>query len=259
MTEYLLGIDDTDDLGSRGTGHLARRLCAHLEAQGLARLLAVTRHQLLVSPDIPYTSHNSSACLRLVVPWCQGVPAGRHEDLAEAAAEFIRRESADGSDPGLCLVAAAATPPELLRWGACAKQEVLTQHGARTVASNCGVFLRGLGGDEQGIIGAMAAVGLHAQGNDGRVLWLPGLRELPEGELLACGTMRRMAAVDEVRTVDGLLIDDDDLVRVAKWMRPVWRGGCSVLLVDNHSAGGERDGGHIWDVLARDEVKRLSN
>ena len=64
--QVLLGVDDTDVLGHKpGTGRLARDLGAHLEHRRLARLVGVVRQQLLVDPRIPYTSHNSPACLIL--------------------------------------------------------------------------------------------------------------------------------------------------------------------------------------------------
>ncbi len=62
-TRWLLAIDDTDNAESIGTGRLARMLAAHLEEANLFAEPGVTRHQLLVHPDIPYTSHNSAACI----------------------------------------------------------------------------------------------------------------------------------------------------------------------------------------------------
>ena len=70
---YLMGIDDTDNLESRGTGHRARMLGTGLQEAGLATLHSITRHQLLVHPAIRYTSHNSSACL--LVEAGDGAPA----------------------------------------------------------------------------------------------------------------------------------------------------------------------------------------
>ena len=58
-----IGIDDTDNLESRGTGRLARSIAADLGKT--YDLYGVTRHQLLVHPDIPYTSHNSAAVIHL--------------------------------------------------------------------------------------------------------------------------------------------------------------------------------------------------
>jgi hypothetical protein len=48
-----IGLDDTDNLESRGTGYLARRIAAVLAAD--YALLGVTRHQLLVDPRVPCT------------------------------------------------------------------------------------------------------------------------------------------------------------------------------------------------------------
>ena len=92
---YLLGIDDTDNLESRGTGHRVRQLAGWLAENNLAEPLGITRHQLLVDPQIPYTSHNSSACL--------SVESENVDDLWEASREFLLRESALGSDAGLTL------------------------------------------------------------------------------------------------------------------------------------------------------------
>ncbi len=60
--DLLICIDDTDDIDSRGTGEIAELLAQGLTEGGLARCGRVTRHQLLIHPDIAYTSHNSSMC-----------------------------------------------------------------------------------------------------------------------------------------------------------------------------------------------------
>jgi hypothetical protein len=59
--KLLIGIDDTDNLESRGTGYCVRQLANWLSEKNLVVPLGITRHQLLVDPRIPYTSHNSSA------------------------------------------------------------------------------------------------------------------------------------------------------------------------------------------------------
>ena len=82
---YLIGIDDTDNLESRGTGFRARCLGAELAGAGLARVDGVSRHQLLVHPDIPYTSHNSALCLDA------HVPDGRIDEVREYCRDFLLR------------------------------------------------------------------------------------------------------------------------------------------------------------------------
>ena len=48
MNVLLIGIDDTDNLESRGTGYRARMLARHLGEAQLGTVTGITRHQLLV-------------------------------------------------------------------------------------------------------------------------------------------------------------------------------------------------------------------
>ena len=61
----------------------------------------VVRQQLLVDDAIPYTSHNSSACLV--------IEASRNgsllNELTARAATHLERHAAAGSDPGVCVAA----------------------------------------------------------------------------------------------------------------------------------------------------------
>jgi hypothetical protein len=62
-----LGFDDTDmPDADRGTGKLVRWFGDALP-EGCT-LWGVVRQQLLVAPEIPYTSHNSSACAVVDAP-----------------------------------------------------------------------------------------------------------------------------------------------------------------------------------------------
>ena len=62
-----LGFDDTDNHDSPyGTGKLVRWFQKKLPEE--CQCLGVARQQLLVCDGIPYTSHNSSACLILEIP-----------------------------------------------------------------------------------------------------------------------------------------------------------------------------------------------
>ena len=63
----------------------------------------------------------------------------------------------------------------------------------------------GLTGTGGGIIGSLAAVGLRAAGEDGRFLWLPGLREL-EG-VHAAQALAELAGIEAIETVSGAPVD----------------------------------------------------
>jgi hypothetical protein len=163
-----IGIDDTDNETSPGTGRLARDLSAECGKRRI-RPLGVTRHQFLVDPAIPYTSHNSGACIAVDCP---------DLDRLNFLADFVSSRSAEGSDPGLCIAVASEIPSELIDFARQASRKVLTIPLAFTAARLAGIALCGLGGTCQGVIGALASVGMRASGTDGRFIDLPGLRQL---------------------------------------------------------------------------------
>jgi hypothetical protein len=239
--KYLIGIDDTDNLESRGTGHRVRELADWLSASHLAEPQGITRHQLLVDPQIPYTSHNSSACL--------AVDTERAEDVWNAARQFLLLTSAPGSDVGLCLARWDSITAEVLNYGRRAKVEVLTMLEAHEAASRSEIRCEGLTGTGGGVIGALAGIGLHRAGNDGRFLWLPGLRDLkgkyPIEEILAKGHIERICTVGDEE------LSTENIVDVGEWVRPVLRNGKSTLYVEEQN--------HEWHIISKDRIKNLSN
>jgi hypothetical protein len=238
---YLLGIDDTDNLESRGTGHRVRLLADWLAENNLASPLGITRHQLLVDPQIPYTSHNSSACL--------SVETENQNDVWEASREFLFRESAQGSDAGLTLANWDSINEGVLSFAKRAKLEVLTMLEAEQTASQSQVRCEGLTGTHGGIIGALSAVGLHRAGNDGRFLWLPGLRDLngkyPISEIYTKGR------VDRVCTLSHVDLHTETIIDVGEWVRPVLRDGKATLYVEENN--------HEWYIISKEHIKKLSN
>jgi tRNA(Ile2) C34 agmatinyltransferase TiaS len=212
-----IGLDDTDNKDSRGTGRLARAIAGELSKQFAVQ--GVTRHQLLVDPRVPYTSHNSSAALHL--------PENGMIDLNALADQVQAMMLADfqaGSDPGLCV--ARSVTPEVVAFGRKAQTEVVHQQEAHDVAKRCGCILRGLGGTRDGVIGALASVGLAATGDDGRFILIGAARDLEGTQtvqtILASGIV-------QVRTVDGQPLTDG-LVETGK-LRPAFREGRPILFV----------------------------
>src|SRR5258708_37986490 len=61
--DLLIGIDDTDNLTSAGTGRLVQILLAVRETEGLGTGVVATRPQLLIDPPITFTSHNARPLL----------------------------------------------------------------------------------------------------------------------------------------------------------------------------------------------------
>jgi hypothetical protein len=95
MTTVLIGIDDTDYGDSPGTGQLARRVSGEINRFG-GKPLGITRHQFLIDPRIPYTGHNRGICV--ATDW-----EGPIADI-EFVFDWVRGASAEGSDPGVCMI-----------------------------------------------------------------------------------------------------------------------------------------------------------
>jgi hypothetical protein len=104
---------------------------------------------------------------------------------------------------------------------------LVRQAEARALAAAHGIALHGLGGTEDGVIGALAAVGLAACGEDGRYVQVGHIRSLaglqPVAALLAAG----VAAVQtrDGQPVTGGWVQTDRL-------RPARRGGQPVAVVE---------------------------
>jgi hypothetical protein len=242
---YLIGVDDTDNLESRGTGFRARCLGTELAEAGLATIDGVSRHQLYVHPDIPYTSHNSSLCLSA------RVTPGRYEDVLAMCRDFLLRESAEGSDAGLCIAGFDDLNAELVEFGRRAQNTVLTQDQARALAEKTGVYLEGLTGDHGGIIGALAGVGLRKSGHDGRFVWLEGVREL--SGVAKAADLLQSTGVDVIADRQGREVPPEAIICVDPWPRAVLLEGRAVLLVERTENDND---GYEWRLLPREEIRR---
>jgi tRNA(Ile2) C34 agmatinyltransferase TiaS len=220
-----VGIDDTDTAESRGTGKLARSI-----AQELAHkypVFGVTRHQLFVHPDIPFTSHNSCAVIHVQAP------ASAVNYIFDTAKKLMLADFIEGSDPGLAIAENTQLTPGVVTFGQDAKTMIVTQHRAREVAGNCGIRVEGLGGTNGGVIGAVAGIGLASIQNDGRFLLkgrnreLSGVRSVEE--IINAG-------IDQIMTLQGEAVRVGR-VKIPKNATPSFIGGKAVLFVEPSQEG----------------------
>jgi len=220
-----VGLDDTDTLDDPGTNQLARHLVRELSDAFVGQI--IVRHQLLEDPRVPCTRKNGCASM-LFEPRAEGKSARGIEQLIAAMRSIIIPWCPPGSDPGLCVM--DRVPSAVVEWGQRSKRELVTQHEARQIAAEHGIYLEGLGGTEDGVIGALAAVGLLATRNDGRVVYLgSGGEDLYEitGRLSVESIHARgIAAIYDVES--GARVTDG-IVEVGKRLRPNYREGRVVL------------------------------
>ncbi len=246
----IVSIDDTDNIDSDwGTGELAAQISQTMEERGWGKSYGVTRHQLLVHPDIPYTSHNSSMCFaaELDEPCLNG--------LINYASDFLSRESAEGSDPGLCVAVPEqiSKPGPLLDFGRRAKETILSKQEAYNLALQLGIHLSEHGGDGQGVIGALAGAGLRISGNDGR---LRGKLKVETADgMISVRDIISQTCVDVVRGLDGTALNDDEPIRLGKTVKPVLLDGKFILFVFETSGEDKRDA--LWQTCTKEQLRKF--
>jgi hypothetical protein len=216
-------MDDTDNLNSRGTGRLARAVAAKLS--NTYPVYGVTRHQLYVHSDIPYTSHNSCAVIHLEINGEENI-----DNIFQTVKDEMLKDFIEGSDPGLAVAHENQISPSLNAFGKDAKEKILTQSKARTLANNLDIPLEGLGGTEDGVIGAMAGLGLASTSNDGRFLHIGNIRKL-----IGPQTVQDLinAGVDGVYTLDGCSLSEGMIINPNnKSVKPCPVNGKAILFVE---------------------------
>jgi hypothetical protein len=223
-----LGFDDTDTHDSLyGTGKLVRWFQSDMP--GGFKCLGVVRQQLLVCDEIPYTSHNSAACLIADMP-----EPDLLNDAIERAANHLKHYALNGSDPGLCVVAEFDSAVEsLIEFGHFCTRAVSSQKQALAAAKRA--HLSGHGGTNDGIIGAAAAVGLTISGWSGRFIEFGNLRNLPDEVLVSELNYMGIEVVSMDR--DAKVPDPNDTVFSNGWLRPRLLGHLPVLFVTPQGKG----------------------
>lgn len=245
--KLLIGIDDTDNKDSRGTGYRARKLGELIQEKKLGTVTGITRHQLFVDPLIPYTSQNSSACIEVMT--------NEAEKLKVLCRGFLLEDSAEGSDVGLCIHAYERIPKEIIHWGQQAKKKVLNKKEAHALADEHGIFLEGLTGTHDGIIGAMAAIGLRKSGNDGRFIWLKGkeLRELSGA--MEFKEIKNKTGIQEIFNKKHEPIQVTAIIDMGQWVRPILKDHKPTIIVEE-----EKNNERIyWKCVSKEYIKSISN
>jgi len=249
----LVSIDDTDTMKMdgievRGTGELAGIIKQTIQDRGWGRCAPITRHQLLIHPDIPYTSHNSSMCFEA------DIEESFLKHIINYASDFLSRESAPDSDPGLCVAVTERIirPGWLISFGYMAKNYVLTKQDAYDLAEILGIHLSEHGGTGQGVIGALAGAGLRFSGNDGR--FKGKLKIKAENDIIAAGDICSQGKVDMVKCLEeGIILQDDDMIILGDHIKPVWLYGKSVLPV--YAINQEGSDRPHWQTYSKSQMK----
>ena len=244
----VLSIDDTDVIGSPGSGQLAESLKREIEEKGLGKCDDIVRHQLFVHEDVPFTSHNSAMTFTVETN------GENVDEMINLGQDFLCRESADGSDPGLCVAVSDTLErtDALVAFGQRAKHEVVTKSAAYGLADELGIHLSEHGGTGDGIIGALAGVGLRIQGSDGR---FRGWQSCEKGDSATVAELLELLGAGEARDENGCRVaENEEVVFSDNRLKTVLQDGSKVIPLTRPFNGGSRGG---WATLTKQEVKRF--
>lgn len=243
---YFIGLDDTDNKDSRGTGFKSRELGRLIVENKLGDVDSITRHQLYVHEKIAYTSHNSSASLV--------VKTNNQNLLKEFCIDYLIQAAEPGSDAGLCIAHTDSIDSKIIDWGNRAKKEILTKEDAYKLAIESNIFLEGYTGSKIGVIGSLAAVGLRRGGNDGRNIWLKGkeLRDLHG--VYKISELKKIVNIQVVQTIDNIEVSDSDFIDLGDWIRPVVMKNKITVIVEQN-----KQSNYGWKIVSKDIIKSLSD
>ncbi len=243
---YFIGLDDTDNKDSRGTGFKSRQLGKLITEKKLGDVQSISRHQLYVNDKIAYTSQNSSACLV--------VDTKKPDDLRLLCVDYLKNVAEIGSDAGLCFASENQISEKIIDWGNRAKKEVLYKSDAYKLAENHGIFLEGYTGEKIGVIGSLAGVGLRKGGNDGRNIWLKGteLRDLKG--VYKTGELKKIINIQAIVTKEGNPVSDNDRIEVGEWLRPPIINNKNTVIVEQGN-----NENYEWKSVSKDYIKNVSD
>ena len=234
-------VDDTDDLTlSTSTGGITEEIVAALEKEFGAKVnMGITRHQIFLDETVPYTSHNSSMCFDILLP------AGSAPRIEEMGGEKIRSLSAESANPGLCIlpVPGDEAPGDtrlryaaLIRFGMEAKERYISCGEAVRMAERFPeMILRWDGETGQGRVGALAGIGLHMSGEDGRFRGKLKLTELTDSPVLNVGELAllirdRYGTAPVFTDEDGNKLDDSKRMILTDRVKAFMIGGRLCIL-----------------------------
>lgn len=241
--KLLICIDDTDNLNSKGTGTIADELKVLIKFTLGCEAGFVTRHQLLIHEGIPYTSHNSSMCFP-----CE-IEDKDYDRIVALCFDHLKKESAPGSDPGLAVaVLGKVDEAALINYGKDAKRKIISKKDAYTLAKEANVYLDEAGGTGDGVIGALAGIGLRLWGNDGTLRGQ--LPQFAEGKTYSVKDFTNTGIISSVQDENGNQLNPDEQVLVGWKAKPSMINGKLTLLVTKQAG--------IWAVMEKQEMRNFS-
>jgi hypothetical protein len=205
MTIYV-GIDNTSNDESVGTAKFARKVAKKISDK--YPIYGVSRHQFYVHPNIKYSTYNFGAVIHVDCDDETFV-----NDIFFTIKKIMENEFNIGSNPGLAVAHENQISPAVINYGHDAKKIILTKKRAMGLAKNSNIRLEGFGKTKDGIIGAIASIGLAVTKNDGRFLQIGNIRSIKEPQpvenFIEAG-VEKIFTLEGRRITDGIIFNGDN-------------------------------------------------
>jgi hypothetical protein len=154
------------------------------------------------------------------------------------------------------MIETKAVPNEVIKWGQTAKVDLVNRTLAAKLANDLGIKLIGLTGTQDGIIGAMAGVGLRASGNDGRFVSLGGVDIRGVTGVHTVKEIKSLIGIEKVVTLDGSETEESTKICFTNgWLRPALKNGLVTIVLNKIEGNGE----YSYELASKDYIKSISN
>jgi len=211
-----VALDDSRQLDGGKAGETASVLTRVIEEKGWGRCSIPSRHRLYPNPATGCKKHNTARS------FSADIEAQYLDCFITYACELIKATGTPDSNAGL----AVAIPElmenvqELIDYAGRVKEGLVDKAEALAMARKPGLYVLELNGTGQGIIGAVAGVGLRITGNDGQ---FRGKLQLSK-EVDYVATVREIidkTYVEQVKNMGFENISDDETVRMGEKVKVV--------------------------------------
>ncbi|UTB31420.1 MAG: ABC transporter substrate-binding protein [Methanobacterium sp. ERen5] len=192
-----VGIDDTNNEESVGTAKFTRQVASKVAQK--FRVYGVTRHQLCQNNEIEYSVHNFCAVIHV-----EADKSHLNTIFSIARAEILNNYNM-GSDPGLATAHGDTISSFVVSFGLDAKYKVVNKDTAINLAKDSEIIIEGFGEAGNGVVGALAGVGLASTKNDGRFVQLGDLRKIKQPEPVQ---KFLKSGIDKIITLDGVAVEE---------------------------------------------------
>ncbi len=214
--KIFVGIDDSRQLDGYKAGETASWLSKAIEKNGWGKGAIPSRHRLYFHPSIACKKHNTA----------RSFSADLDEPYLEAfiayACSMVKSNITLDSNTGLAIAVPELmeNPDDLIEYAYRVKEEIVSKDEALKMAKKPGLYLFELSGNGQGVIGALAAAGLRATGNDGQ---FRGKLKLGTGEYYIANVREiiEKTYVEQVKNMDFENLGEDDHVRMGEKVKVV--------------------------------------